>query len=252
MTPPTHTPTATATATRTPTQTPDGSDKPDLSVVSMIIELETGSQCPYSSTMLGRRVTFRNTGTVDINVPFVVQADTDQLTYSAGLAAGQSASLWFSGGSSMGEHTAIVDATSLIDESNETNNTYQHYLPIPTLPPCITITPTPITPTPTTPANACQATILMNSWSSGYTAEVNIRNNGNVATKGWQVVITFPGQVGFVSGWNGAFASVGDQITIRNQAYNGVIQPGGSTSAGFQGTGTPGTPTVTECTFYYE
>lgn len=124
---------------------------PDLVVETMRIELESGSGCA-TSIVLGTRVEFRNMGTADAG-PFVVDVNGAQQTVDEGLAAGQESSVWFAA-YTIGEDTvATVDATLLVDESNEANNSHSKILPVPTLPvtctPTATITPRPPTPTPT-------------------------------------------------------------------------------------------------------
>ena len=123
---------------------------PDLVVNYMRIELETGSDCNYSSTQLGVRVWTENIGSADAG-PFVVDVNGSQQTATSGLASGQTTPLWFVGYVAFGENTAFVDATFQVEESNEDNNQLSQWLPIPTLPPTCTPTATP-TPTPTATA----------------------------------------------------------------------------------------------------
>ncbi len=119
---------------------------PDLVVRSMQVTLETGGACDFTSTSLGIRVSVENVGPGDAGA-FVVEVNGDQQTVEEGLASGMKESLWFDGFLT-GENSATVDATGLITEEHETNNSVTQILPIPTLPlPC---TPTPTrTPSPT-------------------------------------------------------------------------------------------------------
>jgi len=68
-----------------------------------------------------------------------------------------------------------------------------------------------------------------------------------VATKSWTVTWTWSGNQAIVNSWNGIVTSNGTLVTVRNQTYNAVIPPGGSTSFGFQAgfTGTITVPTLT-------
>ncbi|MDP3766886.1 MAG: hypothetical protein Q8S13_02620, partial [Dehalococcoidia bacterium] len=50
---------------------------------------------------------------------------------------------WFTGYKSFENNTGTVDATSVVTESDETNNTNSKLLPVPTPPPSCTPTPTP-------------------------------------------------------------------------------------------------------------
>jgi hypothetical protein len=118
----------------------------------MRIELESGSGCA-TSIVLGTRVEFRNMGTADSG-PFVVDLNGAQQTVNEGLFAGEESSVWFAAYTVGEPTTATVDATMLVEESDEANNTHSKMVPIPTLP--VTCTPTPsVTPgtaTPTPPS----------------------------------------------------------------------------------------------------
>jgi hypothetical protein len=151
---PTPTPTPTWTPTSTPTATPTSlTPLPDLLVDWMGITLETGGSCAYTSTTLGMRVHFSNVGAAPAG-PFVLDVNGTQRSFG-GLPNGQSLSTWLPGSYLWpGTNTSIVDATNLVQESNEDNNRLSQFLPIPTLPPTCTATGTPTptgtyTPTPT-------------------------------------------------------------------------------------------------------
>jgi len=146
------TPVPTATPTPTPSATPVNPDLPDLIVNGMWIQLETGDDCDYTSTALGVRVWVENIGGGDA-FPFVVDVNGSQQDISSGLEASQVISTWLADAYTWaGEYTAFVDATFLVEESNEDNNQLTQFLPIPTLPPTCTPTATPMstaTPSPT-------------------------------------------------------------------------------------------------------
>jgi hypothetical protein len=112
---------------------------PDLTVQRLWITLRTGHSCNYTSTVLGVRIFFENTGHAGAG-PFVVEVNGAQQYFASGLGAGLSDSLWFPGYVAFDENVGIVDATFLVTESDETNNVYAQVLPVPTLPP--TCTPT--------------------------------------------------------------------------------------------------------------
>ena len=150
---------AAMTPTLTATPTTDLANLPDLLISSIRIDLETGDACNYTSTQLGVRVSIENDGGGDAG-SFVVDANGAQQTIPSGLAAGQTAWLWFPGYVLSGENRVTVDATNQVQESSEANNTLSQMVPIPTLPPTCTPpasdvptdTPTPTpssTPTPT-------------------------------------------------------------------------------------------------------
>ncbi len=110
-----------------------GSDTslPDLVVAGSRIELETGADCDYASTQLGVRVVVENTGDASAG-PFVVDVNGAQQQVTAGLAAGESASLWFEGYDASGENTIVVDAGFDVEEIDDTNNRVSQRLPLPT------------------------------------------------------------------------------------------------------------------------
>ena len=123
---------------------------PDLVVTNMRIEFEAGSDCNWRGKQIGTRVWVKNIGGGDAG-PFVVElvlgTNSWQKTVSSGLAAGQTTAVWFPEDAYGTGYptTATADATLLVTESNEENNTLSEYVPVPTPP--VTCTPTP-TPTP--------------------------------------------------------------------------------------------------------
>ncbi|WNG25439.1 cellulase family glycosylhydrolase [Cystobacter fuscus] len=96
----------------------------------------------------------------------------------------------------------------------------------------------------------CTATYKSDSeWGSGFGATVTVTNTGLTATKGWTVSWTFGGNQQITNMWNATSTQSGASATARNMNYNGVLQPGSSTSFGFQATysGSNTAPTLT-CT----
>jgi mannan endo-1,4-beta-mannosidase len=147
---PTNTPTRTPTVapTRTPTATPGTptvpGNLPDLTVSWMSIGSQTNG-CPQGP--LGLSVRVANIGTANAGT-FAVTANGATQTV-AGLAAGQSVSVWFPSFVYGNVNTATVDSANQVAESNESNNQRSEMVPVPTPIFCPTATPTPSTPTPT-------------------------------------------------------------------------------------------------------
>lgn len=124
-----------------------GGPLPDLSIISVRIELETGNSCAYASNQLGIRVDIQNGGSAAAG-PFQVQIN-DQLTLiETGLAPGQITSRWLPGYST-GSNRVIIDPNNTIIEGNDSNNSFDGPLPVPTLPP--PCTPPPVTGQPPPP-----------------------------------------------------------------------------------------------------
>ena len=145
-------PTATMAATQTPTSdaTPAPAPLPDL-VVEVAVRLKSnpsimwGDGCIVSSSAnlpfhIGE-ITARvsNVGGGDAG-SFTVQLNEAVTETVDGLRAGASATLVVST-SLRSENVAVVDAGSSIDESDESNNIAETFLPVPTIVPLPTCTP---------------------------------------------------------------------------------------------------------------
>ncbi|MEV7119825.1 cellulase family glycosylhydrolase [Kitasatospora griseola] len=84
----------------------------------------------------------------------------------------------------------------------------------------------------------CAAAISLNDWGSGLTATVTVTNTGTAATKGWQVVWTWPTGLQISGSWSADVTRGGQTVTARSLAYNGVLAPAASTTFGVQATRT--------------
>jgi alpha-galactosidase len=84
----------------------------------------------------------------------------------------------------------------------------------------------------------CHVTYATQSqWAGGFVAQVTIADNGSAAISGWTLGFTFSGDQKITDAWNdGSYTQTGENVTVTNASYNGTIQPGGSTTLGFQGT----------------
>ncbi len=109
--------------------------------------------------------------------------------------------------------------------------------PAPTTP---TPTPTPVpptlTPTPTPVSGAaCQVDyVVANQWPGGATVNVTITNLGSTTINGWTLAWTFPDPSQSITDlWNGSYAQVGQDVSVSNATWNGVIAPGDSVDFGF-------------------
>lgn len=87
-------------------------------------------------------------------------------------------------------------------------------------------------------------------WGSGFTANLNITDNGTAAITGWTVTYTYAGNQTLANGWNGNWAQSGKTVTVTNLSYNGSLAAGASTSAGanFNYSGANAAPTAVTCT----
>lgn len=80
-------------------------------------------------------------------------------------------------------------------------------------------------------------------WDSGFTADVRITNLGD-PVPGWRLTFTFTGAETVAQAWNAAATQTGRQVTATNVAHNAALPTGAQTSFGFQGAGSPATPSA--------
>jgi endoglucanase len=98
---------------------------------------------------------------------------------------------------------------------------------------------------------SCSASYsVQTDWGSGFTALVNVTNNGTAAITGWTVTYSYAGNQTLSNGWNGNWTQSGSTVTITNASYNGSLAAGASTQAGanFNYSGTNAAPTSVTCT----
>ena len=113
--------------------------------------------------------------------------------------------------------------------------------PSPTSPPPTSASPTPSNPT----TGACTVVLTSNQWSTGFTADVKITNNGP-AVSSWTLKFTVGASVTLANGWNGTWSQSGTTMSVSNASWNGSLATGATTSTGFQATysGTNPAPTA--------
>ncbi|WP_165985494.1 glycoside hydrolase family 48 protein [Streptomyces sp. YIM 98790] len=78
----------------------------------------------------------------------------------------------------------------------------------------------------------CEVDYTANDWGSGFTANVTLRNTGTSAIDGWTLTYSYTGNQQLQQGWSGQWSQSGQNITVRNAAWNGTIAPGASTGFG--------------------
>ncbi|CCH16240.1 cellulose binding domain-containing protein [Micromonospora lupini] len=110
----------------------------------------------------------------------------------------------------------------------------------PTSSPPTSAPPTTSAPTTPPPSGApCTATYrTVNAWSGGFQGEVTV-TAGTAAINGWTVTWGLNNGQSISQVWSGTLSTSGSTATIRNVSYNGSLAPGGTTSFGFLGSGTP-------------
>lgn len=74
------------------------------------------------------------------------------------------------------------------------------------------------------------------NWSTGFVAEVTLRNFSGAQVSGWEVRWTFPNDQRITNSWNTDLAQVGQAMNAKPKDYNRSIADGASISFGMQGT----------------
>lgn len=96
------------------------------------------------------------------------------------------------------------------------------------------------------PQGGCTATFkVTNSWGGAYQAEVTVKDAGSAAITGWTAAWTSGDQIAQL--WGGKLTQTGSSVSVRNEAWNGGLAAGATTTFGFIANGTPATPDIT-CT----
>lgn len=94
------------------------------------------------------------------------------------------------------------------------------------------------------PAGAQTASFaLVNSWNTGYQAEVTVTNDSAAAISAWRVQLTVPAGTTIADAWNTTKTVSGTTYTFTPAPWNGKLARGASTSFGFVANGT-GRPTA--------
>jgi cellulase/cellobiase CelA1 len=76
--------------------------------------------------------------------------------------------------------------------------------------------------------------VIGSSWNNGFVANVTITNRGSSAWNGWNLGWAFDHNQTITNLWNGILTQSGQNVLIRNLAYNGQVAPGASVAIGFQ------------------
>ncbi len=94
-----------------------------------------------------------------------------------------------------------------------------------------------VTPPTTTSAPAdlgCAASYAVTtSWPGGYQVQVTVRNDHDDHLRGWTVRWSLPDGHRITGLWNGTFTVEGSTVTVDSADWNGKLDPGGSTTFGF-------------------
>src|SRR4051794_30825982 len=91
-------------------------------------------------------------------------------------------------------------------------------------------------------AAGCQVKYTVsNSWPGGFGAAVDVTNLGD-PINGWTLTYTFPGDQTISQLWNGVVTQSGANVSVKDAGYNAALATNGTTSFGFNATGSGTTP----------
>ncbi|GAA3767498.1 cellulose binding domain-containing protein [Micromonospora maritima] len=89
-------------------------------------------------------------------------------------------------------------------------------------------------------AASCAATYrIVNQWSGGFQADIQVTNTGTVPLTGWRLVWSYDNGEQVSQGWNATVTQDGSTVAATNATFNGNVTPAGSTIIGLLGTGQP-------------
>jgi hypothetical protein len=111
--------------------------------------------------------------------------------------------------------------------------------PTPTRTSTPTATPTrTTTPTATATAGAsCQVSYtIVNQWTPGFQASVDIKNTGSAPINGWTLAWSFPNGQAITQLWNATYTQNGASVRATNLSWNASIANGATVNIGFNGT----------------
>lgn len=88
------------------------------------------------------------------------------------------------------------------------------------------------------PSSDLELETSLNAWSTGYTMNVNVKNNSSEAVSNWKLVVK-KADFTITNVWCAEVTESGDYLIITPMSWNSTISAGGYANFGFQGTGTP-------------
>ncbi|WP_258727064.1 glycoside hydrolase family 6 protein [Cellulomonas sp. NS3] len=101
-------------------------------------------------------------------------------------------------------------------------------------------------PGDTVPAGACSVTYAANSWNSGFTASVKVKNTGTTPLTNWKLTFSFANGQAVQQGWSATWSQSGSTVTAAGASWNSTLAPGATADIGFNGShsGTNNAPTA--------
>jgi cellulose 1,4-beta-cellobiosidase len=101
-------------------------------------------------------------------------------------------------------------------------------------------------PGDTQPTGGCSVAYSANSWNSGFTASVKVKNTGTTPLTNWKLTFTFANGQTVQQGWSATWSQSGSTVTAAGASWNSTLAPGATTDIGFNGShsGTNNNPTA--------
>lgn len=95
---------------------------------------------------------------------------------------------------------------------------------------------------------SCKVAYSVNDWGSGFTGTVTVTNTAAAPVTGWTLNYTWPGTQQITTGWNATWTQTGARVTAAAPDWARTLQPGASTTLGFNATYTGANPPPTAFT----
>jgi endoglucanase len=83
-----------------------------------------------------------------------------------------------------------------------------------------------------TAAGACRVTYTSQSWSSGVSAQLTLKNTSTTPWRDWTLKFAFAGDEKLTSGWSATWSQHGREVTARGGGH-GSVRPGATVRVGF-------------------
>jgi hypothetical protein len=95
--------------------------------------------------------------------------------------------------------------------------------------------PAPPKPPAPRPAGCSVHYAVQSSWDGGFSAAIAVVNNTDAPISSWSLGWTYTAGQRVTQGWDGTFSQSGSRVTVDAPSWSTDVPPGGSVTAGFNG-----------------